>query len=206
MTHPPVPPPGRYPLPEGYPPPPSGNYPPPPPGGHHPEAPAGALPKHAYTSWLTRVAASLIDLVPVAVLTFIGQALMFGTAQSRTGMSWVFPGQTCWQGDPVLECYHITASGLVMGLIFGLAALAFAIWNYGYRQGTTGSSIGKSVLKFKVVSERTGQPIGFGRSVVRQLAHIVDGLVCYVGYLFPLWDVKRQTIADKIMSTVCLPV
>lgn len=26
------------------------------------------------------------------------------------------------------------------------------------------------------------------------------------GYLFPLWDAKRQTIADKIMSTVCLPI
>jgi len=27
-----------------------------------------------------------------------------------------------------------------------------------------------------------------------------------VGYLFPLWDAKRQTFADKIMTTVCLPV
>ncbi|HEX7826369.1 MAG TPA: RDD family protein, partial [Mycobacterium sp.] len=23
--------------------------------------------------------------------------------------------------------------------------------------------------------------------------------------LFPLWDAKRQTLADKIMSTVCVP-
>ena len=84
--------------------------------------------------------------------------------------------------------------------------LAFAIWNYGYRQGTTGSSIGKSVMKFTVVGEQTGQPIGFGRSVLRQLAHIVDALICYVGFLFPLWDAKRQTLADKIMSTVCLPL
>jgi len=27
-----------------------------------------------------------------------------------------------------------------------------------------------------------------------------------IGYLFPLWDAKRQTIADKIMTTVCLPI
>ena len=84
--------------------------------------------------------------------------------------------------------------------------MAFAIWNYGYRQGTTGSSIGKSVLKFKVVSEKTGQPIGFGLSIVRQLAHVVDAIICYIGYLFPLWDAKRQTLADKIMTTVCLPI
>jgi hypothetical protein len=40
---------------------------------------------------------------------------------------------------------------------------------------------------------------------VRQLAHIIDGAICYIGYLFPLWDAKRQTIADKIMGTICVP-
>ena len=55
-------------------------------------------------------------------------------------------------------------------------------------------------------SEKTGQPIGFGLSIVRQLAHIVDAIICYIGYLFPLWDAKRQTLADKIMTTVCLPL
>jgi len=32
--------------------------------------------------------------------------------------------------------------------------------------------------------------------------HIVDGLSLFIGYLWPLWDKKRQTFADKIMSTV----
>ena len=63
--------------------------------------------------------------------------------------------------------------------------LAYAIWNWGYRQGTTDLSIGKSVLKFKVVSEKTGQSIGFGLSIVRPLAHIVDSLPFCIGYLFP---------------------
>jgi len=94
---------------------------------------------------------------------------------------------------------------LVQGLAW-LLGLAYLIWDYGYRQGTTGSSIGKSVLKFKVVSEVTGQPLGFGLSVVRQLAHVVDAIICFIGYLFPLWDAKRQTLADKIMTTVCLPI
>ena len=39
---------------------------------------------------------------------------------------------------------------------------------------------------------------------VRDLAHIVDSVICYIGYLFPLWDARRQTFADKIMSTVVL--
>ncbi len=68
------------------------------------------------------------------------------------------------------------------------------------------SSIGKSMLRFKVVGEGTGAPIGFGMSVVRQLAHVIDSAICGIGYLFPLWDAKRQTIADKLIHTVCLPL
>ena len=41
---------------------------------------------------------------------------------------------------------------------------------------------------------------------MRQLAHIVDAIICYIGFLFPLWDDKRQTLADKIMTTVCVPL
>jgi uncharacterized RDD family membrane protein YckC len=37
---------------------------------------------------------------------------------------------------------------------------------------------------------------------VRDIAHIVDSVICFVGYLFPLWDSKRQTLADKIVGTV----
>ena len=43
-------------------------------------------------------------------------------------------------------------------------------------------------------------------SVLRSLAHCVDAIICYIGFLLPLWDPKRQTLADKIMTTVCLPV
>src|SRR5689334_9907566 len=99
----------------------------------------------------------------------------------------------------------MTAFGIIVYILAYLIGLAYWIWNWGYRQGTTGQSIGKSVMKFKVVSEKTWQPIGFGLSVVRQLAHFVDAIICYIGFLFPLWDAKRQTLADKIMTTVCVP-
>lgn len=208
------PPSGGFPPPGNYPPPPPGNYPPPPPPGYYPPPPgsypppgyypppgvAAGLPKQAYTPWIRRVGAYLIDLLPAAVLSGIGQGVQFGTAENNciTNDSELGYSVSCTSNP--------TGLGLTVGLIFALAAVAYAIWNFGYRQGRTGQSIGKSVLKFKVVGERTGQPIGFGLSIVRQLAHILDGLVCYLGYLWPLWDDKRQTFADKIMSTICLPV
>jgi uncharacterized RDD family membrane protein YckC len=226
---PPPPPPGNYPPPPpppgGYPPPPpgtgshgggfahqgggfapqGGGFPPPPPQGGYgyasvPAGPVATLPQEAYTPWLTRVLAWLIDSVPIFIVYGIGWLLLIGTRETAciTDTSQYDLGEFCATGASTL--------GQVSMVIAWLVVLAYVIWNYGYRQGTTGSSIGKSIMKFKVVSEKTGQPIGFGMSVVRQIAHIVDSVICYIGYLFPLWDKKRQTLADKIMTTVCLPL
>ncbi|MGZ8802020.1 MAG: RDD family protein [Mycobacterium sp.] len=188
----------------GYSPPPQGGYPPPPQGYYPPSQqsrgyappPGAALPKESYTSWITRVAAWFIDYIPVFLIMGITQGIAILTGDND-----------CVTYDSSVAC---TSSYSVVGTlvsILGYAlSLAYAVWNYGYRQGTTGSSIGKSVMKFKVVSEKTWQPIGFGLSIVRQLAHFVDAIICYIGYLFPLWDAKRQTLADKIMTTVCVPL
>ena len=194
------PPPGNYPPP----PPQSSGYPPPPPpgGGFAPAAssPSGALPTESYTSWINRVLAWLIDSIPIFIIVGIGAAILGGTRETAciTDTSEYNLGEFCATGASTI--------GQLSLFVAWLVSLAYVIWNYGYRQGKTGSSIGKSVLKFKVISEKTGQPIGFGMSIVRQLAHIVDGAICYIGYLFPLWDAKRQTLADKIMTTVCVPI
>ena len=87
------------------------------------------------------------------------------------------------------------------GVLF-LAFIAFALYNSCYLQGTTGQSIGKKVVGIKLVKESTGQPVGFGFAFARQLAHVLDSLPLYLGYLWPLWDDKRQTFADKIVRTV----
>lgn len=187
------------------PPPPPGGYPPPPPssGGYVPPPPGPAirqLPKTAYVSWFTRVLAALIDWIPVAIVVGIGAVVQASTMDETcvTDITQIYVNQVC--------ATQPSAIGQAAFWLAWLVGMAYGIWNLGYRQGTTGSSIGKSALKFKVVSEGTGQPIGFGMSVVRQLAHFVDAVICYIGYLFPLWDAKRQTLADKIMTTVCLPV
>ncbi len=93
---------------------------------------------------------------------------------------------------------------ILLGLGY-IATLAYVVCNYGYRQGPR---VEHRQVDHEVQSgqQKTWQPIGFGLSIVRQLAHIVDGAICYIGYLFPLWDAKRQTLADKIMTTVCVPL
>jgi uncharacterized RDD family membrane protein YckC len=206
----PPPPPGSggFPPPPGSsappPPPVQGGYPPPPPsaGGYAPPPPGPAireLPTDSYTPWLTRVLAFLIDYAPVLVVYGIAFVISMVT-QHESCVTSPYSGMPAY-------CYQEESTiGVLVNWLAYLAIAAYVVWNYGYKQGTTGSSIGKSIMKFKVVSETTGEPLGFGMSLVRQIAHFVDAIICYVGFLFPLWDKKRQTLADKIMTTVCLPL
>ena len=71
----------------------------------------------------------------------------------------------------------------------------------GFGVGTTGQSPGKRLMGIKIVSKETGQVIGGGAGVGRWFGHIIDSLVCYIGWLMPLWDSEKQTIADKLVST-----
>lgn len=140
---------------------------------------AGAGPE-AYADWGTRVVATLIDYAVVLAFVIVGFILgaILGSISSTLGVLFM----------------------LLVYLVAAVAGLYFA-----YLTGETGQSPGKRVMGIKVVAEQTGQPIGGGMGIVRQIAHFVDSLICYIGYLFPLWDPKRQTIADKLLSTVVLP-
>jgi uncharacterized RDD family membrane protein YckC len=106
----------------------------------------------------------------------------------------------------VLSIINSAIGSVAVSLLISLISLGITIYNRWYLGGTTGQSWGKMVLKLKLIGESTGQPIGMGMAFVRDIAHILDALPCFIGYLWPLWDAKRQTFADKIMNTVVVPV
>ena len=91
------------------------------------------------------------------------------------------------------------ALGYILG--FGLGLVYFA-----YFEGSpSGQTLGKKLLKIRVIDFNTGGPIGFGRAVIRYISRILSGLVCYLGYLWMLWDREKQTWHDKLGSTVVVP-
>lgn len=234
MTNPP-PPSSDYPPPSeggGYPPPSNGGYAPPPPGGYAPPPPGGFYPSYpqqggyapaaggpyggydatspeAYTPWLTRLLAWLIDWLPVWILSGLGSIFLLTMQKVETvcvtDSSEYQLGDFCATGNN-------GPTGLAWTLFVGLelVALAFVFWNLGYKQGTTGSSIGKGITRFKVVGEETGQPIGFGKSSLREIAYLVAyfacGILWLVAVLLPLWDPKRRTLVDKLIKTVAVPL
>jgi uncharacterized RDD family membrane protein YckC len=143
------------------------------------------------------VGAYLIDQIATSIAglpLWIGYGMLVASTETTTNADGTV---STTMDDP-------SGTSLVLILLGVITSLAFFVWNSCIRQGRTGYSIGKSALGIKLVGERTGQPIGAGLSFVRQLAHIVDSLPCNLGYLWPLWDRKRQTFADKIMNTVVL--
>jgi uncharacterized RDD family membrane protein YckC len=149
-----------------------------------------------YASWIARVGAYVVDYVLAAIAglpLWIGYGILIAGASTTT--------------DPVTgtKTTHMDGGGasLILILLGLVTYVAFWIWNVCIKQGKSGQTIGKGLLAIRLVG-RDGQPIGGGLCFVRQLAHILDGIVCYIGYLWPLWDSKKQTFADKIMGTVVI--
>jgi uncharacterized RDD family membrane protein YckC len=105
----------------------------------------------------------------------------------------------------VLELIGIISRNAIIWFLFILASLGWWIYNRCIQAGRTGQSLGKKTLHLRLLSEKTGEPIGAGMAFARDICHVLDSLACYIGWLFPLWDAKRQTFADKIVSTVVIP-
>jgi uncharacterized RDD family membrane protein YckC len=149
-----------------------------------------------FASWGRRVLGYLVDSFLGAVASIplmVGYVMFVQDNPARTDIN----GNLVF-ADTV-EASGATVATLILG---GVISLVFNIYNTIIRQGRTGYSLGKTVVGIRLVKVSTGQPMGAGLCFVRQIAHYVDSLVCYLGWLWPLWDSKNQTLADKIMSTV----
>ena len=89
----------------------------------------------------------------------------------------------------------------IVGGVLLLVMLGWAVQNRWLVGGQTGQSLGRRVMKVRLLSEQTGEPVEAANAFARDLAHCLD-LVSLVGFLWPLWDARRQTFADMIMNTV----
>ena len=151
------------------------------PGGYVPDQP-GYYMGRTLANWPQRVGAYLIDYLIAAIPAFLAVILFSGTD----------PGETPSAG-----------AGFVAFLLY-LLSLGIWIYNRAILAGRTGQSWGKQVLNLRLVRMADGQPMGGGMCFLRDLLHIIDALPCYLGYLWPIWDARRQTFSDKIMNTVVL--
>lgn len=103
---------------------------------------------------------------------------------------------------PALVVGGTTEEPGVIGVVLGLLGTVAFGYNRWWLAGRSGQSWGRMILGVHLVGVHTGQPVGALRAAVRDLAHLLDAAVCYLGYLLPLFVAKKQTIADMVTGTV----
>ena len=149
-----------------------------------PPVPAGAV----LASYGQRVAAYLIDALIALLLTVPGTVLIVVAAVAAD------------DGD-------VNGGLIALGVVLILAGVVVHVWNQGWRQGAVGQSWGKGIMRIRLVRMADGVPpgggIGLARYFLRQLlGNATGGVYTVVDLLWPLWDERRQTLDDKIVSTL----
>lgn len=131
-------------------------------------------PPNELAGWVVRAAALLVDVLP-AIAVVATMALVWLAV----------PPQSLWWWESV--------SVLVFAVLATMA-------NRVVLPAVLGWSLGRALLGISVV-QQDGTAVGIGRLLLRELAHLLDTLSVFVGWLWPLWDSRRRTFADLLLGT-----
>jgi Mce-associated membrane protein len=124
--------------------------------------------------WHIRAAALAVDVLPGAAVV------------ATTGLVWLaVPTQSLW--------WWVSLPVLVGAVLVTMA-------NRAILPAILGWSLGRALLGIAVVRS-DGVAIGVGRLMLRELAHLLDTLSVFVGWLWPLWDSRKRTFADLLLHT-----
>jgi uncharacterized RDD family membrane protein YckC len=210
----PPPPPASPPAaPEIPPPPPAPGYVPP------PVTPGAAAewfdPNRAYAGFWRRVASRLIDgvvlsfaisvcFLPAFIIVQVGPTKVETCHVDDQGNIDPFsdeadnafcevPNGTTWAWTGIAA-----AAGLVPAVIL-------QVWFYR-RLGRTGRSWGRDAMGTRLVDARTGHPVGGGTAFGREIVSSIFSLALGLGFLWMLWDRRKQCWHDKAVGTVVVRV
>ncbi len=139
-------------------------------------------------SVLTRFGAVMLDgllpmliFIPAGITAYVGFMVSGGGAPSETTLS------------AILFVVILTYVGFI-----SYSALMLALWAYGLTPG-------KYLLGIRVVRVDTGVPVGFWRMALRQIiGQWAAAIVCYLGFIWVLFDANRQGWHDKIAKTLVI--
>ena len=172
-------------------------------GGYVPSTPPGyqayAVPE--YASFGQRLGAAIIDgLVNLLIML---PFLIGGFFLLRNALEDCFTNS-----KDQIECPPGALKGgpLALAIAIFVAGLVVAVIIHCRWVGRS-QTPGQKALNIRVLDANTGQPIGTGRAFGRYLfKSLISGTVCYLGYLWMLWDSKRQTWHDKVANSVVVRV
>jgi uncharacterized RDD family membrane protein YckC len=101
------------------------------------------------------------------------------------------------------SCREPNAALFLLGLLLVVVGIV-GWWAFmSIRLGRTGQTPGRRAAGIKVVDKYTGRPIGAGKALGRGLfGYFISGQICYLGYLWMLWDADKQTWHDKVVNSI----
>jgi serine/threonine-protein kinase len=121
-----------------------------------------------------RIGALLVDAIPLLIVCATAYGIGQGTATQSCSANH-------YRNPAASVCYsHAGAYQKGTLWVAAIVLLLYVIWNWGFRQGKNGATIGQSVLGLEVVRPDTGRPDGLaGRrlAAVAVSAAVIAGLL-----------------------------
>lgn len=156
--------------------------------------------------WWKRLVAAIIDNVIIGIPANILGSILLGS---------LFALEPAVVVDPNTGFTTVNSAGFFATFLaawggFLLVYFAITAAYYIFLHSSRGQTVGKMVMKIKVVDEATGELIPAGRAGVRWGVGALLSLLCGIGGLldglWPLWDPKRQALHDKPAKTLVVDI
>lgn len=143
-----------------------------------------------YAGFMSRAGARIIDL-----LLLLAAFNLFYLADRWGAAAGLWP-ESGWTEDLPLPG-DFSAANVLRGVFF----FGFPIFYYVYLTGAYGQTFGKMAFRIKVLNE-DGTPIGYKKALLRWLSYFLCDLTLYVGYLWAIFDKRKQGLHDRVCRTI----
>ena len=116
-------------------------------------------------------------------------------------------------GGFVVDSVILGAVGQLLVFAISLFAVAWLIsvllgivYHVYFIASPSGQTPGMRLCRTRAINVDPGQPIDVRAAFVRYIVSLISGMVCFIGYLWMLWDPERQTWHDIGPRGLVVPV
>jgi len=152
-----------------------------------------------YAGFWIRVVAQLIDGMIVGTVLGSVFFMLYGSSLFALFRRMAELGAQGAQPDPnaMLELMMPIMASIWS---FQLVALVAQVAYSAYFLVNFGATPGKMALGIKVIRV-DGGPIQVGQAIGRYFAHMLSGLILYIGYMMAGWDDEKRALHDRLVDT-----
>jgi uncharacterized RDD family membrane protein YckC len=150
--------------------------------------------KGSYAGFVSRLMAFVIDVVIISFT--IGTVTWFLSVTATVMQLRTFLGFSLSAIPGSAEFIDALFGPVTAGVFIAFVIIAYQVIFIAF----AGQTPGKALLGLRVVS-LDGKRLGYGRAVLRLLGYLASGLPLYLGFIWVIFDDRRQAWHDKIAGT-----